>query len=823
MTENKGPEQPLGQSMQPGPGQEHFDKFRIGEEEAKQFFQPEMRAELPGMGREADGDQEEEDPRAEWERRMGGMFGGPESLFGNLRRKVKELGKPRSRKLDEISERLQRAKPEDKDELSERLEEARSERKAEIRKELGELYEGILHEGFEELGELETMLFRLHNPYPYDSRWGLQFFERLRRNINSSLRDKETGEEGKNWLRSLKEDVLWGESLFHLEEAMGPSFMFYYDGELQMRVLRTVHSKATATDFRRVYAENLKGLGLGQKERDTFGSLEQLGKESLRQLAVRYNRDNLFWRFAAASAQQWDYDKPPPKPGDTVGSNERTQMYLEARELEFIYLVFGEGERINYKGHLIPQKTLNFYNMDSDEQTMETYYARMQALLLVDAKRRLDGGEEISALAAEVKGVASGIEEELDALDEAELKQRLAQTVTKSGIILDWGTMACGELGWGWKYKKNEKGEYERTSDTGGVYNAFDVPTVMYWMRHNIDYDANSERRSSLIPPSVGHAKIPEQGVSPRSEWPKHPPDWRPSVEAAMMIDPLLRQEIERLRTNYYADAKLRPLTSPEVTFGKLDPKVLAYIEKNIWAFTVPFYNDFTKKDYFISLPMFFPPDVREINFWRVVSLTDKGRTGPSAMDQFFAREDIAKLAWERMPMHRWDYINVNKDMMKQFLGLMVGPHEYDRDKQAEFDKFFEKPSGKSLKELAKRIRLSYRGGSVDMGVQEPAMIADLVVAGTSVRHGLLGPDFWNDEKEQIAWRDDIAEWMNEALNLPGSKADVENYGHSIALLIYVKAKLYWRLGLAASHQQVAEHAGVRTFVDGQFLAAKKR
>ena len=732
-----------------------------------------------------------------------GRVSGPESSFGKFKSKLKALEKAK--------------KPE---------------RKAEITKELGEFYESILHEGLDELGELETMLFRLHNPYPYDSRWGLQSFERLKRNINTSLRDKEIGEEGKPWLRRLKEDVVTMESLYHIEEAMGPSFMFYYDGELQLRVLRTIHSKATATDFRRVYSQELKGLGLGKDEEgNPIGLIgaEGLAKEGLREVLVSYNRDNLFWRFAVASAQQWDYDEPPPKPDDSVGSNERKQMYLEQRELDFIYLVFGEEDEsgnvkyIDYKGHPIPEGILNFYNMESDEQTMERYYARMEALLLVDAKRRLDGGEEIKALAEEVKKLASGIEAQVDVSDEAELKQRLAQTATKAGIILDWGTMACGELGWGWKYEKNDKGKYERKSELGGIYSAFDVPTVMYWMRHNINYDDNSETRSSLIPPSVGHLKKPEQGVSPRNEWPKHRPDWKPDIEGALKVDPILRKEIERLRSNYYANVKPREKATPDVTFGKLDPKVLAYMEKSMWGFTTPFYNNFRKEDYFITIPMFFPTDIREMNFWRVVSLTEEGRTGPSAMDQFFAREDISTLNWEKMPMHRWDYINVNKDMMKRWLGLMVSPHEYSRDTQDEFDKFFEKPSGKAFKELAKRIRLAYRGGSVDMGVQEPPLIAMQVVMATAVKHGLLDPDFWKDNMKKSRWKEEIAEWMNEALNLPGKKADVENYGNSIALLIHVYAKLYWRLALATGDQKVEEHAGVKIFVNKEFSEARSK
>ena len=101
--------------------------------------------------------------------------------------------------------------------------------------------------------------------------------------------------------------------------------------------------------------------------------------------------------------------------------------------------------------------------------------------------------------------------------------------------------------------------------------------------------------------------------------------------------------------------------------------------------------------------------------------------------------------------------------------------------------------------------------------MQEPPLIADLIVEGAAVKSGLLGPGFWEDETKRRMWKDVIAEWMDEALKLPGSKADVENYGKSIAILIHVKAKLYWRLARAVYKQQIKDHAGVRTFVDKEF------
>src|SRR3989344_1848934 len=103
MTEGKGPEQPLGQGMQPGPGPEHFAKFRIGEEEARQFPQPEFKSNLPDIKMEK-GDDQEEDAMREWEMRMGRTLG--PDLFGNFRRKIKDLEKPRTNKIAELSESL---------------------------------------------------------------------------------------------------------------------------------------------------------------------------------------------------------------------------------------------------------------------------------------------------------------------------------------------------------------------------------------------------------------------------------------------------------------------------------------------------------------------------------------------------------------------------------------------------------------------------------------------------------------------------------------------------------------------------------------------
>ncbi len=592
------------------------------------------------------------------------------------------------------------------------LSRAKKERRPEIRERLEGLYDDIAHEQLDELQELQGYMLDLKNPYPYDSRWGAQYFDGFLKQVERNLRgadrrektktktETEKGEEvarfdgeSKGWLRRLKRDMVWGKSLFNIQEGLGPEMDFYYDGERQLNTLKTLHHKITAEDFEGAFAEKLP---------EGEVRVEKEGK-GLRERAVHYQNDATYWKIAISSAGQLDYDNPPKTSGETT-EEIRRQASLSGQERRLIYELFGQGGKFKYidrnrELHEVPAELLNFYATVKSEKERRKYQALLEGLLVKGAKGQLenvdkDDNARIQEIAQEVREHAeqrvknwssplniAGKEGPLSR--EERLNRRLAEVVINSGIIMDWGFMSCGELGWGWKYemidfnemrekleKQTTKGERRltdqekkeieeeikriekelrdrgyvghkrkeievdckeedsendvyltRVSKLGSIYGAFDVSTVMFWARHLVDYDSMSETRSNLIFPTTGEWRV---------KWQDNPPYKAPEVshKEDETLTRLLKLLVEEEGRHFRRQEVIRKGPKGEsIVFGDLHYEVKRFMEMegNTWYYVTPFFNDFKEGDYFLKIPVFFPADIIYLNFWRNFDLKKVG------------------------------------------------------------------------------------------------------------------------------------------------------------------------------------------------------
>ena len=89
-----------------------------------------------------------------------------------------------------------------------------------------------------------------------------------------------------------------------------------------------------------------------------------------------------------------------------------------------------------------------------------------------------------------------------------------------------------------------------------------------------------------------------------------------------------------------------------------------------------------------------------------------------------------------------------------------------------------------------------------------------------------MGRKTWLKPGEVNAWEEEVAEWVNAALNLPGSKGQdaeaVSPYGDSLALMIFAYSTLVRRYAVAAADQMAEEVKETARFIKGKWGSVLK-
>src|SRR3989344_5570414 len=287
MTEGKGPEQPLGQGMQPGPGQEHFEKFRIGasEEDIQKFQQPEWRSDLPDIRMQVGGppDMAPDQPPPpdlmdirkirDEEGRMSRM-GVIDSFSGGLEKLheakihhqvassryaglVDRNGKKDPNRSDE-----EKKKDSDAEQRAQRTDEKAEESERRSRLELGERHQALMSRSISTSEFLyDNCVDRKRNAYPYYNGAGEGFFSAVISTLDE-LEDAEWMQEGtEEWLHLKRayRDPLWAQAFFKATVGYTAALPSYYDVVRQLRTLIAMRSYVTGEDMEKMFGEEVAG------------------------------------------------------------------------------------------------------------------------------------------------------------------------------------------------------------------------------------------------------------------------------------------------------------------------------------------------------------------------------------------------------------------------------------------------------------------------------------------------------------------------------------------------------------------------------------
>ena len=191
---------------------------------------------------------------------------------------------------------------------------------------------------------------RYRNPHPYDSRGAHMWLDGMSEILDRADLEFEGNEEAKEWLKQLRKDCLWGDGVMNLMDGLGPIVQAFWSGANMMKAVRErVRKDPEAKDFMKAFAESLPGLESESGE-----------KEGLREKAVKFQDESVFWRMAVASVGQIEHDR----------GEDGFPMTLSEKEIEFICELFGEtdeggkGEYMMYEGKSGPKSILNLYTWD---------------------------------------------------------------------------------------------------------------------------------------------------------------------------------------------------------------------------------------------------------------------------------------------------------------------------------------------------------------------------------------------------------------------------------------------------------------------------
>jgi hypothetical protein len=334
----------------------------------------------------------------------------------------------------------------------------------------------------------------------------------------------------------------------------------------------------------------------------------------------------------------------------------------------------------------------------------------------------------------------------------------------------------------------------KRISELGSIYDSHDITTVMFLARHLVEYDKLADTRSTIFPATIGWY---------RDLWESEPPYWRPRIEYLAPKDLKLKEMIgvegdvgitkpgnvleNAVGRNWYKIGENKRISQK---YGRYDPKAAEFVRDNVWAFVTPFLEKPGDRDSdHIVLPIFIPTQIKDMNFWRMVSLEK-----PSARVRDYPRKSIwherlsgkvlSGLKWENMDKYKYSWALVTNDQMERWLGPLATPHDFSRMTADEVKKHYMMPSGLSEKEAGKRARLGGRGGLVPEGVlratvfAQNKIITSMVFSNVTSNPG-LEPLLTNGINDWIKkW---VSPWLNEMFDMPSEVRGCTNYGGTAA------------------------------------------
>lgn len=514
----------------------------------------------------------------------------------------------------------------------------------------------VLHEE-DEL--LDDRLLRFKNVVPYDIGDLKYLWKGLRSGIRTAREEVWAGPEAQAWIDRVTVDTEWARANALLLEGMSGVLDKMYDID---QMLNWVRERFREDPIQNVYqrtfdegkdedGEGIPGLVVLPESRPFLGVRAEMG---LREKAIKFHSDATWARITGAAAASYDPDNP--------ADPDRLKKKLTSAELVFFQTLLRNAKKsadgwVNYKAqngttYRMPEAMLNWNSMPSIDKYKRKYVATMQAIILTNARERLEKLEKPDGSydAAGMKTLVTEIEERRKAIlkiffsDKRDLDTQLAGVVVKSGIVFDWGEMPAAPMSRAWVYKPSYAPEdkekktiigWEKRPTAGPITTATDSNTGHYWLWNFLD-SMNKGWPAGIFPRASD--EYIKRGLS-------NSPEWRPGYDFK--------------NHEYPNKLTLKEAWSMLAEQQKAwDPRVMPWLKTMCWAWE-------TKCG---AIPIFMPSKFNSVNFRETITLAAVEETPvikeintpaefPSLWDQQTAGEDTRKIKWENMgdqAFYRW-------------------------------------------------------------------------------------------------------------------------------------------------------------------------
>ncbi len=690
------------------------------------------------------------------------------------------------------------------------------------KKELEKDWEGI---AVAELKQIDSLLndhfLKFKNPYPYDTRSASGWFENMNQYIDKA-RGEEWGEKpvSKAWLKRIEADSAWGDNSLKLLVGLSGALDRFFDGGAMISewVRNRFRSDPVASNFEVAFSKDVPGLAVDSEAKKL---LSGEASEGMREKAIRYQDDGMYWRMAVSAYHQYDYTKPQDlsraKSPEELGTVLMDISPVERRFLEGLFALPskpGSSGLIDVKinGNLIriPETVMNWHAMSSSEELKRKYIATMQALMIENARENLDLCEEQKAdgsrgfnenLLSDLQDRVSKRRDNILAewfSPEKDYDTMLSGVVAKSGIVYDWGNMNSAPMAWGYDWSLSEEEvdgqktyKLKKEVTTGGTTASTDSNTPHFWAFNDIT-TRGKEWPGGLLPSPAEDFILDTKERSPYE-----------LAKFDMNKDPEMKRAYEDV---------WKPFTDKGKTIS-FPPEVKAWFDKYMWGYKTSLKLNNGENVY---LPMFMLPYNKSINFLDTISLSKEGQKIKYKMvsdnkggyevvadkktiwDELRLKTKLSEINWQSMgdqALYRWlitisqkaKYYTTYKDKM-------------NKGNEGQFLDFYGKPD--QLAEFIKRVELGERDERIPTGISMLMTIPMLVVAQRAEMLGVVGKQ-WKASGTKEAWGADLSGWLKEMRGVTSKKDGIQNFNLLMHRLTRFYGFIYARMASLKAEKDI--------------------
>lgn len=740
------------------------------------------------------------------------------------------------------------------------------EKEKEMMEKLSEKYNRMVEQQIEVVNDIfRISIDQKKNAYPYDHRTA-ELTVRTVVETAQALQKEEwaTDPEAQIWLQRTEEDASWMADLLQVtvaESAMAP---YNFDVMMQIQVLKE-HYKATVTSDNLVglNAKDVPGfefddtqetlinkekIGLAipdiykkhnfkdkdGKEHEAVVDLVKDGKVlGLRELGVKMRDESFAARMKMAAVSQADFTATKPEGTTFMGDNLKHDEYIFYKRL---LLVNEEKKQGNFEGHILAP---HMVSKDGDKRKIT---AILEAMLVTNATERLNDISE--GKLGDYENKASAIQGLVDdvifiAKDRSkkwrtrgkDVVSNLAVLTTRQGLYEDFALLNVYRYCWQFVWNTDKEGEIisKKKVDTAGIYSYSGDAYSLYYMKRAAQYDRTGNSRTPFLLPTSKGGRT-ELDTLPYDKMPHFDPKENCLDKGNRPIrpDPFLLQQWNLLFGEDSASIAARKALG----YDGIHPEIAKTLREWATKWRTPYSSKYVESgngDYELVVPHFMPSGLDIANFYEAIKLggTDSEGRKKTAWQELIEGSKLSQINWgklDNLPFDRW---NVDLDMASRYMKVLI--EVFDKEKDPFYSLVVGSPGTLGPKELAKRLRLSFRDS--DKGVPEEyevAMIPFFVTMACADKYGIMSASAW----QQVGRTDidtntvgverfllEMASWKKAFKWLPSDRPrDTEdgkflyyydkngneiewNYGNTMALIAEFYESVLLRVGKSSAEE----------------------